>query len=182
MTASHWLAAPWWRELQPDPAKQRRGDRAALARLRRCATITEAMQQEATIALFRRVGGSHPSQLPAVALTAAVLAHVREDRAAASVARVVGPRSPEKPETAILKPMRFRRLMEADGPDERLVAFRRLAALAGGALPVADLAAALLDWSERRQRRWLYDYWDAGTPADLFSPSLSPAPATEPVP
>jgi CRISPR system Cascade subunit CasB len=169
MTVAHWNAASWWRDLQPDPASGRRGDRAALARLRRCASVAEAMQEAATIALFRRVGASGPCDLQAVALAAAVLAHVREDRPGASVARAVGPISPDKPETATLKAMRFRRLMEADGLDERLTAFRRLAALAGGALPVADLAAALLDWSERRRRRWLYDYWDAGTPADLLA-------------
>jgi len=40
----HWGAAPeWWRDLQPDPARGRPGDRAALARLRRCACVGEAM-------------------------------------------------------------------------------------------------------------------------------------------
>lgn len=169
MSAAHWNAAPWWRELQPDPKTSQRGNRAALARLRRCATVAEAMQEEATIALFRRVGASLPADLPSVALTAAVLAHVREDRPGVTVARAVGPEKPDQPQTAILKPLRFRRLMEADGVDERLTVFRRLTALADGALPVADLAAALLDWSEHRRRRWTYDYWDAGTPASLSS-------------
>ncbi len=182
MIAAHWNAAPWWRELQPDPGTGRRGDRAALARLRHCATVAEAMQEEATMALFRRVGASGAWRLPDVALTAAVLAHVREDKPGVTVARAVGPVSPEKPETAMLKPLRFRRLMEADGFDERLTSFRRLAALAGGTLPVSDLAAALLDWSERRRRRWTYDYWDAGTPAALASSSPAPAPAKDPVP
>ena len=174
MTVAYGQAVPWWRELQPDPDKNRRGDRAALARLRRCATVSEAMGEEATVGLFRRVGASGASDLPAVALAAAVLAHVREDRPG-SVARAVGPKQPDQPDTAILKPLRFRRLMEADGADERLTAFRRLVALAGGALPVADLAGALLVWSENRRRRWIYDYWDAGRP-DALAPSESSAP------
>jgi CRISPR system Cascade subunit CasB len=173
MIAAHWAAAPWWRELQPDPGVRRRGDRAALARLRRCASVAEAMQEEATVALFRRVVASGPGDLPGVALAAAVLAHVRDDKLG-TVARTVGPVSPDQPDTAVLKPLRFRRLMEADGHDERLTAFRRLVALAGGALPVADLAAALLDWSEHRRRRWVYDYWNAGTPAAL-APASAPA-------
>lgn len=169
-------AAAWWRELQPDPAAGRRGDRPALARLRRCATVAEAMQEAATIQLFRRVGATGPGDLPAVALAAAVLAHVRVD-APGNVARIVGPDTLERPETAKLKPMRLRRLMEAKEPDERLMAFRRLVALADkNALPVSDLAASLLDWTEDRRRRWLYDYWNAGA---LPAPALAAATPTE---
>ena len=95
------------------PGRDAAGDRAALARLRRCATVAEAMQDPATIALFRRCGATGPNDLPAIGLAAAVLAHVRQDQPAQRVARQIGPDNPEKPETALLKPLRFRRLMEA---------------------------------------------------------------------
>ena len=170
-------AAAWWRELQPDPAGGRQGDRAALARLRRCATVSEAMQEVAAIQLFRRVGATGPGDLPDVALAAAVLAHVRAD-APGTVARTIGPTTPEKPETAKMKPLRFRRLMEADGPDERLVAFRRLVMLAReNALPVADLATSLLGWSEQRRRQWIFDYWDAEPTAPSPTPPSAASPA-----
>jgi CRISPR system Cascade subunit CasB len=61
-----------------------------------------------------------------------------------------------------MKPLRFRRLMEAETPDERLTAFRRLVALAGGRVNVRNLAAALLAWNEDLRTRWIYDYWNAG--------------------
>ena len=167
-------ALGWWRALQPDPGANRPGDRAALARLRRCDTVTQAMQDEAALLLFRAVKATGPDDLPGVGLAAAVLAHVREDRSG-TVARLVGPDSLDKPETALLKPLRFRRVMEADGLDERLVAFRRLAAIAGGALPVRDLASALLDWDDRRRTRWVYDYWNAAPPAAPSAPIAAPA-------
>ena len=158
----------WWQSLQPDPNRtrpqDRAGDRAALARLRRCGTVAEAMQEEATLRLFQAVGATHPRDLEAVGLAAAVLAHVRAD-APGVVARLVGPDSLDKPETAALKPLRFRRLMEADGPEDRLAAFRRLVAIAGNTLPVRDLAAALLDWSDARRTRWVLEYWNAAPPA-----------------
>ncbi|MDB5369345.1 MAG: CRISPR-associated protein Cse2 family [Roseomonas sp.] len=160
----------WWRDLQPDPATQRPGDRAALARLRRCALVSDAMQESATIALFRRCRADDPRDLVPVALAAAVLAHLRVDKPPLTVARLVGPESSDKPETALLKPLRFRRLMEAAGADERLTAFRRLVALAKGELHLTDLAAALLFWNEERRRRWTYDYWNAGLPAALLTP------------
>jgi CRISPR system Cascade subunit CasB len=158
----------WWRDLQPDPERNRSGDRAALARLRRCATVAEAMQDPAAISLFQRCGGAGPKDLPAAGLTAAVLAHVRDDdRENPVIARRIGPDNTDKAETALLKPLRFRRLLEAELPDERLAAFRRLAALARGKVNVRDLAGALLDWSEGRQRRWVYEYWNAGKPTSV---------------
>jgi CRISPR system Cascade subunit CasB len=155
----------WWRELQPDHAHNRAGDRAALARLRRCTTVAEAMQDPAAIALYRRCGGSDPRDLPTVGLAAGVLAHVRaDDPHQLRVARSLGPKTGEGGETALLKPLRFRRLMEAETLDERLTAFRRMVALANGALNVSDLAGALVNWSEARRMRWIYDYWNAGQP------------------
>jgi CRISPR system Cascade subunit CasB len=156
-------AVAWWRGLQATFANGERnpnGDRATLARLRRCATVAEAMQEPATIELFRNLGWRNPIHLPKVALTAAVLASVRE-AGRVRFARAIGPESPAKPETALVKPLRFRRLMESDTGDERLTAFRRAVALAGGVASLSDLAAALLDWSERRRVDWIFEYWNA---------------------
>jgi CRISPR system Cascade subunit CasB len=163
MTLSPTGATAWWRDLQRDPDRNQPGDRAGLARLRRCSTVTEAMQDQATIALFHRCGGNDFRDLPVVGLAAAVLAHVRKEKPGdPRVARQVGPDNTDRPETALLKPGRFRRLLDADTPDERLIAFRRLVALAGGELNVRDLADALLRWNESRKTRWVFDYWNAG--------------------
>ena len=171
MSLNHDAAVAWWCDLQRDPARNRPGDRAALARLRRCATVAEAMQDPATIDLFRRGGGGSPKHLPDAGLTAAVLAHVREDDPDAPyIARRIGPDNTGDPGTALLKPLRFRRLLDADTPDERLTAFRRLVALCGGKLNLRDLARALLHWDEERQRRWVYDYWNAGQAFSSVAP------------
>jgi CRISPR system Cascade subunit CasB len=155
----------WWHELQPDG--EGRGDRATLARLRRCATVTELMLEPATIVLFRRCAADEHRDLPPIALAAGVLAHVRDDDSI-HPARRVGPKIEGKPDTALLKPLRFRALMEARTADEWLTAFRRLAALAENkALRVNILAEALLDWREdrawtdERRRQWVFEYWDA---------------------
>jgi CRISPR system Cascade subunit CasB len=162
-TAAH----AWWTHLQPQPPAHP-GNRAALAGLRRCATVAEAMQEHATLSLFRRLGGTRPEELPQVALAAAVLAHVRQDAAAThpgrTTARQIGPDTLETPDTALMKPLRFRRLMEAESDDDRLTAFRRLAALARGELPVRDLAFALLRWNDTTRRRWVFDYWNVAAP------------------
>ena len=158
-------ATAWWRRLQPnfaDGSRNPQGDRAALAKLRRCASVTEAMQEPATMELFRDLGFTHPKDLPAAALAAAVLASVRESAPPfPPFARAIGPIDMTKPETAAVKPLRFRRLIEADTPDDRLLAFRRAVALLGGRVPVNSLAEALLDWSPERRQRWIFDYWNA---------------------
>lgn len=158
----------WWRDLLPDPGRPnpatRSGDRAALARLRRCASVAAAMQEPATIALFQACQAETQRDLVPIALAAAVLAHLRGDRPELSVARQVGPESPDKPETALLKPLRFRRLLEAAEPDDCLASFRRLLALAGGEANARDLARALFDWTDRlraeeTKRRWVQANW-----------------------
>jgi CRISPR system Cascade subunit CasB len=172
-------AVAWWRALQPDPEHDHGGDSATLARLRRCASIAELMLEPATIALFRRCKANDPRDLPAIALTAGVLAHVRAHDPALPVARRVGPEVPEKPETALLKPLRFRALMEARTEDERLTAFRRLVGLADRTLNVADLADALLRWNDECRRRWVFAYWNADPRPSAGAATSVTAPAKD---
>jgi CRISPR system Cascade subunit CasB len=158
MTLSPAAAATWWRDLQPTDSRP--GDRGALARLRRCSTVTEAMLDPATIGLLQRCGGTGPKDLPDAGLAAAVLAHVREDDTEnRSIARRIGPTDLDHPETALVKVGRFRRIVEATTHDERLTAFRRLVAITGDRLNVSDLARALLRWDDETLRRWTFNYW-----------------------
>lgn len=153
-------AAAWWRELQPkdEQGERRIGDRAALARLRRCATVMQAASEPATLALCRRLRVGE-ADLDRVALLAAVLAQAREERFDLTVARQIGV---QQDNTATMSDLRFRRLLQADTLDERLTGFRRLVALAARKLNVADLAAGMWHWSdEKERRRWIYAYHDA---------------------
>ena len=136
------------------------------------------MQEPAALLLFRMVGATGPDDLSHIGLAAAVLAHVRSDKPGTSVARLIGPDSLESPETALLKPLRFRRLIEAEEGDERLTAFRRLVALADGSLPVRDLAGALLDWNDKRRTRWVFEYWNTQPPASVAADPQTAPPAT----
>lgn len=164
MSLSPDAATAWWRDLQGGEGGRRGKDRAALARLRRCARVAEAMQEPAVFDLFRRCGGRSEDDLQRVALVAAVLSHARENTAPEWVARAIGPESPDKPESALMKPLRFRRLMEAETPDELLTGFRRLLALTKGKVNTQDLAGALFYWSERTRITWTYRYWNAEAP------------------
>ena len=164
--------------MQPNPANGSSGDRAALAHLRRCSSVAAAMSEPATITLFRACAADQPEDLERIALTAAVLAHVRDDKPAQKLARSVGPQDLSDPASALLKPLRFQRLMTASTSDERLIAMRRLVALAGGAVNLRDLIEALLFWDDKRRIQWTYDYWGAGQPATQSNrPTLIKDPA-----
>jgi CRISPR system Cascade subunit CasB len=61
-----------------------------------------------------------------------------------------------------MSPLRFRRLLAATADQDLLVAFRRAVAIAGGQhIDVGDVAASILDWSDRRRIRWAFDYYGA---------------------
>jgi CRISPR system Cascade subunit CasB len=172
-------AAQWWRDLQPNTPtgeRNRTADRAALARLRR-ADLLSAMSDPATFDLFRKLGCSRPQDLPEIALCAAVLAGVREDRPGEPPARTLGPPGFDNAEQALMKPLRFRRLIEAEAPEDRLFLLRRAVQLADRRLNLRELAAACLDWSERCRQRWIFEYYAAGRAA----PDVPAEPAEEPV-
>ena len=172
-------AATWWRALQSSDKKgeRRSGDRGALARLRRCATVMDAAIEPVTLALCRRLGLGEAG-LDGAALLAAVLAHVRDERFDMTVARQIGM---QRDGTAVMSDLRFRRLLQADTPDERLIGFRRLVMLADRKLYVADLAAGLWRWGdEATQRHWIYAYHDAPdfqASADAMPPAIEDASA-----
>ncbi|HET9848466.1 MAG TPA: type I-E CRISPR-associated protein Cse2/CasB [Candidatus Dormibacteraeota bacterium] len=164
-------AVRWWRGLQPyfaNGARNPQGDRAALARLRR-ADLLEAMQDPQTFTLFAALGKRRPDELPGIALCAAVLATVREDYPE-HPARTLGPALNDPAERAAMKPLRFRRLIEADTPQARLEMLRRAVQLAKHRLNVRELALACVDWSERRRRDWIFHYYNAGFAAPTAEP------------
>lgn len=160
-------ATLWWRHLQPDPDPDRKrpGDRAALARLRRCTTAAEAAVEPAALDLARRVGvrNGSDSRLENALLAAIVLAHVRSNDDGRPVARKLGPAAPG--EAARMSPLRLARLLAADTFEDRLIAFRRAVALAERSVNVHDLAQTLLSWTERRRIQWAFAYHDAPPPA-----------------
>lgn len=167
-------AARWWHGLQPDPERKRPGDRAALARLRRCETVLDAAVEPAALDFAKRVGvrGGEDPALGDALLAAVVLAHVRKDAPGLPVARQLGAAGADK--RAAMSPLRLARLLAADTREERLVAFRRAVALADRTLDVRDLAHALLDWSERRRVAWAFAYHAVpppGTDADPTRPA-----------
>jgi CRISPR system Cascade subunit CasB len=166
-------ARRWWAALQDkraDGAPNRGGDRAALARLRRAATPLQAVEEPAVISLYRQLGfGEHQlnHRLPRVAVVAAVLAHIRSDAAPQesgrrqSFAEMLG-----RDERPLMSALRFKRLLAASNDQDLLNGFRRAVALAGGRnIDVGDLAASLLEWSEKRRMRWAFDYYRAGMAA-----------------
>ena len=148
------IAAGWWRAMQPGAPAE---DRGALARLRRAPRVRDAAEEEAALLLCRKLKLGWQG-LERAALTAAVLAAVRDDAPGPAAARQLGP---DRGGAAAMSWLRFRRLLQAETPDEQLIAFRRAVALAGNRINVFDLARSLLDWNDRRRQRWIYAYHEA---------------------
>lgn len=168
-------AAKWWRSLQPDPKRNYRGDRGALARLRRCSDPLEAAAEPTALDLARQVGirsGSDP-RLGNALVAAIVLAHVRTDSQERLVRRL-GAAGPN--ERARMSPLRLARLLAAESLEDRLVAFRRAVALAKSTADVRDLALGLLDWSQARRIEWAFAYHNTPAPGSAEAPQTDSQP------
>jgi CRISPR system Cascade subunit CasB len=174
------VARRWWAELQGADQKegsQRAANPAALALLRRASTPTDAIEEPAVFDLYKRLGfGRHQIDrwLSRVAVVAAVLAHIRTDASATDsghprrFAEILGGTPP------LMSPLRFKRLLAATNDQELLIVFRRAVALAGAKnISIEDVAASLLDWSDRRRMRWAFDYYGAGIAAPKFAEPAS---------
>lgn len=176
------VARQWWQELQPnlpDGRRNYKGDRGALARLRRVSDPRDALGEPAVLDLYRRMGFGRAdvARMEWVAVVAVVLAGAREVGSVAPAAAIgrqqFSSKTAEDDPTALMKPIRFRRLLQARTPEEVLRAFRRLVDLARDPLRKPDvgrLARAILLWfhpvhGERERARWTFDYFAAGAAA-----------------
>lgn len=177
-------ARDWWKYHGPpdenDTANSSRGDRAGFARLRRADNVLESAVEPATINLFRSVGFNRTfacRDLPRAALIAGVLATVRENDRTTKVGRAIGlPRGGDAT-TALITPLRFKRIVTAREPDDLLIAFRRMVAIMGRKANVTDLARILLSFTDPSKERadlartlFAFDYHDA----DNVAPDQNP--------
>ena len=162
--ASAWLATLRPREIN---GRLIGGDRAALAKLRRASSVMEAAAEPVTADLYKKLKLTHVERdLPRAAIVAAVLAHVR-DGTSEKVARAIGTPRAGDGSTALVTPLRLKRLLAAREPDDVLVAFRRVVAILDHTANVRDLATQILAWTDGEQgditrTRFAFDYHGAG--------------------
>ena len=182
-------ALKWWKSLGPyerDDGSKAPGDRATLAKLRRCSGVLEPWNERATSELFRKLGltARNTDRLGRVAALASVLACVRDDNGKAKIAVAIGAPAQGDANEALLKPNRFKALVAARSDDEILTAFRRVVAILDRTANVKDLARLILAWNDdeagdRARTRFAFDYHGAGfaAPADDATDTNQPGKA-----
>lgn len=145
----------WWRDLETH-------DRGGRAELRRCENAAQVVFVPAFHGLLRalwKAGLSvRPERVAAVAgLAAGVKTHVEHPRGMA--AQLAGGPGAE---SGVISPLRFRRLLDADRPDEVYTLLRRFVAQLGGACDLPSLARAAHDWSHEPwlRRDWALAYYE----------------------
>ncbi|MBA3343227.1 MAG: type I-E CRISPR-associated protein Cse2/CasB [Gemmatimonadaceae bacterium] len=170
-------ARTWWFTL----THRERGDRGALAELRRCRSPVDVLGIRPAIALARNLGvtdNSSDDRTRNVLDLARVLARVKEDDPKRRPMRVAGfqkfvdpmaasAKSDEKP---VLSETRLARLLRTGEGEEKVMAFARLIALLGGKINVGALASDFLYWNHPAfgdgiRERWAFDYYAAGSAA-----------------
>lgn len=146
----------WWHHLEEH-------DRAGRAELRRCATPAQVVFRLAFHRLLDRLRNAgldirSTDRLAAVAgLVASVKSDVTSPRGMAM--QLAGGGNADSP---AVSPLRFRRLLETDQPDEVFTLLRRFVAQLGGACDLVSLAHAAAEWSDqpRLRRDWALAYYE----------------------
>jgi CRISPR type I-E-associated protein CasB/Cse2 len=177
----------WRRALQSETGAAR----AANARLRRAASVLDALMLEETLDLINAVRHAEPwpptddfeQRLVVLAMT---LAHIETD-AKTPLARALGQtavgRSPAGDERPRLSPARFGALVRSararDWAGFARALRRALAILGNAPIDVASLIRDVLFLNDATLRRWTYDYWQTRAPGD-DEPSQSASNEMEP--
>lgn len=169
----------WHRALHGDATGAYRGDRASRARLRRCATLMDAIaepQAHTLLQRLRRIGLSTDKDEP-VLLLAIVLANVTPGGGLESFATMLG-RGGDG--TQLLSHNRFHALLGAmrsgDSALKIRLLRRALQILGEARFSQRRFITDLLWFSDATARRWNYDYWQ--TPS-VSQPAADDAPASE---
>lgn len=172
----------WWHRLQgtvPEtdapggsPVRPSGQDRADLAELRRCASLTEV----ACSAAFGRVaralkqargGSDRPDwQLDRLALVVGVVARLRSDHAEALPVAMRRPPKDGDPERKPVSEQRFRRLLTSPDDDDLFTGLRRVLPLVESRANLVRLSEDLFSWDDRVRKQWAYRYYDTDLTAD----------------
>lgn len=146
----------WWRHLEEH-------DRGGRAELRRCATPAQVVFVPAFHRLLDRLrnAGLNVQATDRLAAVAGLVAGVKSDATSPGgmAVQLAGGANTEPP---VVSPLRFRRLLETDQPDDVFTLLRRFVAQLGGACDLVSLAHAAAEWPEqpRLRRDWALAYYE----------------------
>lgn len=155
--AEHQRLLEWWEELDKN-----RGDRAAL---RRTSSVEQVMFNPGFHRLWRKLRDTRWSRHEGAALIAALAARVNYHDPRKSFAAQLGS-PPAGREKAAFSGLRFRRLLQANDPNDLLQACSRAIAMCDGRVNLTNLAESAYWWNDGVRKKWAFDYYDANPSAD----------------
>ena len=168
-------AREWWTQVT-DP---RRGDRGALAQLRRAQDPLAAATVPAAMALYRRLGFGRKQlehRLTRVGALAHALAFVRTDRSGVGFCRALGAKreGASSADDHVYSELRFQRIIRASEDAELMIQLRCAVSILREIVDVQSLADFALNLDHERARaRFIFDYYGAGYAAPGFPLSVT---------
>jgi len=152
------LSLEWWSGL-----RERRGDRAEL---RRAAELVHVPLMPAYHELYGILSGTGWRNKEQLALVAGILSHVKSHQGDRSfAAQMALPRGGGG--SARVSGLRFRRLIQIDGPADLYPRMIRVLRMLDGCANVESLAHDLYWWrSERTRREWAFQYYQTAPAAE----------------
>lgn len=142
----------WWSHLGEH-------DRGGRAELRRCAQPAQVVFVPAFHRLLARLADAGvEAEIDRLAAVAGLAAGVKTHAAGGLAIQLAGGANADEP---VISPLRFRRLLDTDDPDESYTLLRRFVAQLGGACDLSSLARAAYDWpyDPELRRDWALGYY-----------------------
>ncbi len=145
----------WWDEL-----KDRRGDRAGLRRAR---STLEVVLQPAFLDLLRRLEDHQGAritsdwQIQRLALIAGILSGMEQETGDSMAQLMAKPQSGG--DMPRVSPLRFRRLLVIQDPEELLISWKRTLRLLDNKANIQDLVFRLIRWNDRTRREMALEYY-----------------------
>lgn len=159
----------WWSGLSGQPedgsGEERGPDRGSRAELRRAKSALQVCMTEAFGVGFLgalQSKGIRPSseEIEALAKLAGLAAHVKMFRENASMGSIMA-RPRRDGSRAAVSPIRFRKFLTIDDPDELYIALVRVLRMTDQHAHLASLARACFSWNNETRRWWALEYYNA---------------------
>lgn len=145
----------WWASLQED--------KGARAELRKCHELPEVFMQSSFHRLYNSFKNFGDVNEEGLATVAGLLSNIKDNNSlniASQMARDINGQENTKEEKAVIKGLRFRRILKIQNHSELFPVMIRIIKHLKGLVNITDLANSAYYWNDSTKKTWAFKYYE----------------------